>query len=50
MIELFFDYTSRNQMRTSDLITHRFPPESAQEAYALLTEKRSDAMGVIFDW
>jgi hypothetical protein len=32
------------------MITHRFDPRKAEEAYGLLTQRRAEAMGVIFDW
>jgi hypothetical protein len=37
-------------MRVSDLITHRYRPTDAAEAYATLLRDRSAAMGVLFDW
>ena len=50
MIDLFFRYVERGDMRVSDLITHRYAPDQAGEAYRMLGEDRSSAMGVIFDW
>lgn len=50
MTELFFTYLQRGDMRVSDLITHRFAPDEAPQAYDLLRERRSSTMGVIFDW
>jgi 2-desacetyl-2-hydroxyethyl bacteriochlorophyllide A dehydrogenase len=50
MAELFFTYLLRNVMRVSDLITHRYIPTDAPEAYRMLREERATAMGVIFDW
>jgi 2-desacetyl-2-hydroxyethyl bacteriochlorophyllide A dehydrogenase len=50
MAELFFTYVLRGDMRVSDLITHRFSPLEAVEAYRVLREERMTAMGVIFDW
>ncbi|GCE10774.1 zinc-dependent alcohol dehydrogenase [Tengunoibacter tsumagoiensis] len=48
--ELFFEYIRRGDMRVHDLITHRYAPQQAAEAYRMLTRERSSAMGVIFDW
>jgi 2-desacetyl-2-hydroxyethyl bacteriochlorophyllide A dehydrogenase len=48
--ELFFDYLSRGMMKTGDLVTHRFKPADANDAYQLLATKRSDVMGLVFDW
>lgn len=50
MADLFFSYLGRGDMRVSDLITHRYAPHQAAEAYNMLMERRADAMGVIFDW
>jgi threonine dehydrogenase-like Zn-dependent dehydrogenase len=50
MTELFFTYLRRGDMRVTDLITHRFAPDQAPQAYDLLRERRSSTMGVIFDW
>jgi 2-desacetyl-2-hydroxyethyl bacteriochlorophyllide A dehydrogenase len=50
MTELFFTYLQREQMRLDDLITHRYKPEQASEAYEMLMTNRSAAMGVVFDW
>jgi 2-desacetyl-2-hydroxyethyl bacteriochlorophyllide A dehydrogenase len=50
MAQLFFTYLARGQMRTADLITHRYSPEQAAECYAALARDRSAALGVIFDW
>jgi threonine dehydrogenase-like Zn-dependent dehydrogenase len=48
--ELFMSYVARGQIRVKDLITHRFPPESAPEAYGFLQRDRQSAMGVMFEW
>ncbi len=50
MAELFFTYLLRGDMRVSDLVTHRYSPLDAAEAYRVLREERMTAMGVIFDW
>lgn len=50
MVELFFTYVARGDMRVADLITHRFSPLEAEQAYRLLREQRASAMGVLFDW
>lgn len=50
MAELFFDYVRRGQMRVDDLITHRFAPQQAPEAYRLLERDRSHTMGLMFEW
>jgi threonine dehydrogenase-like Zn-dependent dehydrogenase len=50
MIRLFFEYVSRKQMNVADLVTHRYKPQQAPEAYELLRTSRDQAMGVMFDW
>lgn len=50
MGHLFFNYLKRGEMRVSDLVTHRYAPQEAPEAYRVLREERATAMGVIFDW
>jgi 2-desacetyl-2-hydroxyethyl bacteriochlorophyllide A dehydrogenase len=50
MARLFFTYVQRGQMRLRELITHRYAPSQAPEAYATLLRDRSAAMGVVFDW
>jgi len=50
MYELFLRFVSRGQMRVSDLVTHRYKPEQAGQAYAMLDKERERAMGVIFEW
>lgn len=50
MGRLFLTYLQRGQMRVNDLVTHRFSPRDARQAYALLQTHRADAMGVVFDW
>jgi 2-desacetyl-2-hydroxyethyl bacteriochlorophyllide A dehydrogenase len=50
MVELFYTYLLRGDMRVNDLITHRYAPQDAPEAYHQLQTDRSGAMGVIFDW
>jgi threonine dehydrogenase-like Zn-dependent dehydrogenase len=43
-------YLQRKQMKVDDLITHRFKPEQAVEAYRRLVEDRATAMGLVFEW
>ncbi len=50
MVELFYTYLLRRDMRVSDLVTHCFSPLDAVEAYRVLREERMTAMGVLFDW
>ena len=50
MTGLFFAFLQRGQMRVDDLITHRFSPLEAPQAYAMLQTNRATAMGVVFDW
>jgi threonine dehydrogenase-like Zn-dependent dehydrogenase len=50
VFDLFLNYLARGQMRVSDLVTHRFKPDQAAQAYAMLNTQRDKAMGVIFEW
>lgn len=50
MADLFMTYLLQKRMRVDDLISHRFVPEQAAEAYRRLTEDRATAMGVLFEW
>jgi 2-desacetyl-2-hydroxyethyl bacteriochlorophyllide A dehydrogenase len=50
MMQLFFTLLLRGQIAVDHLVTHRFDPRKAEEAYGLLTLRRAEAMGVIFDW
>jgi threonine dehydrogenase-like Zn-dependent dehydrogenase len=43
-------YVLRGDMRVTDLITHRYSPADAPEAYRMLREERATAMGALFDW
>jgi 2-desacetyl-2-hydroxyethyl bacteriochlorophyllide A dehydrogenase len=47
---LFFDLLSDHTLDVSSLITHRFPGARAADAYQMLLEDRTRAMGVILDW
>jgi threonine dehydrogenase-like Zn-dependent dehydrogenase len=49
-IRLFYQYVGRGQMRVADLITHRFQPEEAPQAYDMLQSDRGATLGVLFDW
>ena len=48
--ELFYTYAARGQMRLRDLITRRFSPDEAQEAYSSLTQERGGTVGAAFEW
>ena len=50
VFELFLTYVARGQIRVNDLVTHRYKPDQAREAYTMLERDRDRAMGVIFDW
>ncbi len=50
MAELFFSFVQRGQMRVADLVTHRYAPAQAPQAYGALLQDRSGALGVLFDW
>jgi 2-desacetyl-2-hydroxyethyl bacteriochlorophyllide A dehydrogenase len=50
MANLFFAYLQRGDMRVADLVTHRYSPQDAADAYEMLRTDRASAMGVVFDW
>ncbi len=50
MTDLFFTFLERGQMRVADLITHRYAPQEAPQAYQMLQTNRAAAMGIVFDW
>jgi threonine dehydrogenase-like Zn-dependent dehydrogenase len=47
---LFFDYVLQGRMRVNDLITQRYSPLAAPQAYEQLVSDRANLMGVVFDW
>jgi 2-desacetyl-2-hydroxyethyl bacteriochlorophyllide A dehydrogenase len=49
-VALVFTYLQRKDMRVSDLVTHRYAPTDAPEAFRMLRDERPSALGVIFDW
>ncbi|WP_168123692.1 zinc-binding alcohol dehydrogenase [Paenibacillus sp. HB172176] len=50
MAELFLTFAGQGRMDTSNLVTHRYSPMDAVQAYELLVANRTSAMGVLFDW
>lgn len=48
--ELFFDLLASGRFPVDGLITHRFAPDDAAEAYALTASHREQTMGVLLDW
>lgn len=49
-VALFFDWLRSGEFSLAGLVTHRFPPAKAPEAYQMLLTDRSKAMGVMFEW
>lgn len=48
--ELFLQRVGAGLLSVRELVSHRFPYERAADAYRLLVENRSEAMGVVFEW
>jgi 2-desacetyl-2-hydroxyethyl bacteriochlorophyllide A dehydrogenase len=48
--QLFFQWLEQRRVSVTPLISHHFMPSEAQQAYGLLSDRRSEAMGVIFVW
>ena len=46
----FFDLVNAGRFSVEGLNTHRFLPRDAVDAYQLTTERRTETMGVWFDW
>lgn len=49
-VELFFELIRRNEVATTQLITHRFKWHDAPKAYELLRKERGQTGIVILDW
>jgi threonine dehydrogenase-like Zn-dependent dehydrogenase len=47
---LFFELVRDGRFPLQGLITHEFAPEQCVEAYALASERRGEALGILFDW
>ncbi len=47
---LFFKLVQDGAFRLDGLITHEFSPAACEEAYALASDRREEAIGVLFDW
>jgi 3-hydroxyethyl bacteriochlorophyllide a dehydrogenase len=43
-------WVAEGKMHLAPLLTHRFAPEQASEAYAMMRERPGDFLGVAFDW
>jgi 2-desacetyl-2-hydroxyethyl bacteriochlorophyllide A dehydrogenase len=48
--ELFYDLLANHRVDVSDLVTHRYAWEQAPEAFRMLLEDRSRALGVLLQW
>jgi 2-desacetyl-2-hydroxyethyl bacteriochlorophyllide A dehydrogenase len=49
-VELFLDWQAAGVIDVRPLITHRYPWRQVPEAYRMLLEDRSRALGVVLDW
>ena len=47
---LFFEFLQADQLDVASLITRRAAPADAPETYAHLLDRRTDELGVIFEW
>lgn len=47
---LFFGLLLRGGFGVAGLITHVFPPDQYKAAYDLVTTRRQESMGILFDW
>jgi 2-desacetyl-2-hydroxyethyl bacteriochlorophyllide A dehydrogenase len=48
--ELFFELVCDGRFQLDGLITREFRPDDCIEAYALVTQRREEVVGVLFDW
>lgn len=49
-VELFLEWQAAGVVDVRPLITHRYPWRKAPEAFAMLLEDRTRALGVVLDW
>ena len=49
-IELFYAWQGAGMLDVRRLITHRYPGQQAPEAFRMLLEDRTQALGVLLDW
>lgn len=49
-IRAFFKLLANNRINLDGLVTHSFRPDQAADAFELVAERRSETMGVLFDW
>src|SRR5579864_706985 len=50
IFQLFFRFLSKRSFSTAHLVTHRFDPRRAQQAYLLAEKKKGNMCGIIFNW
>ena len=48
--EHFFERVAAGKFDLNGLITHEFSPEDCVEAYALASDRRDAAVGILYDW
>ena len=47
---LFFELVQNGRFAVDRLVTHRFDPSHAEEAYALAQQQRPETLGIVFRW
>ena len=47
---LFFDLVGKGKFDLKELITHEFSPSDCADAYTLASDRREQAVGIIYDW
>lgn len=50
IVSLFFRLLQSGRFSVNGLVTHRFRPADAPEAYRTADERRAETMGVVFEW
>lgn len=49
-IRAFFKLVANGRINLDGLVTHTFRPDQVVDAFELVAERRSETMGVLFDW
>jgi 2-desacetyl-2-hydroxyethyl bacteriochlorophyllide A dehydrogenase len=49
-VELFLEWQADRRVDVRPLVTHRYPWRETPDAYAMLLEDRTRALGVVLDW
>ena len=48
--DLFFSFIKQGRFNVQNLNWHTFKPSQCSEVYKMISERRADTMGILFDW